>query len=239
MSDQHHRSSRRSQRNGSSSESRHHRTIDGSLSYTPSLYPQSDNLGTGISYQEDFQAPRTNYHDGTIHGYPSDLVNNRYAGQSLYSQNEYLARDSRRPQNQHLTSAAYGSPYGQPVNGQPAPRRREETRPYYDDFDSTAGHQGSASSGYPSGQSRPRHVINHHESLLPSGPTGATLDIRSITSFTPSSSHSMNPRQAGHQDRYRETPYQHRADNFLSQFDDVMFGSSRRDDGSHSRRHRN
>ncbi|CAH0039819.1 unnamed protein product [Clonostachys solani] len=226
MSDQHHGSSRRSHRNGDSSERRHRRPRDGGSNFTLDRFLESNDFGAGTtSYGgDDFHSSRASYQDRTIHGHPPNHVDNRYAGQSsIYSYNDHPTRNFRQPQHQRVTGVAHGSSYGQRGNGQPARRHREETPPFFDDVDSIAGRQGSPSSIYSPGQSRPRPALFDHDRRLPSDRDTYGLDINPIGNFTTSTNLRVSPP--------RQEAYRHRAGEFLGDFD-TMFGSSRRDEDS-------
>ncbi|CAG9940552.1 unnamed protein product [Clonostachys rosea f. rosea IK726] len=221
MSDQHHRSSR-SHRNGDATERRHRRARDGSSNFTLDRYLDSNDVGAATFHEEDdFYPSRTSNQDRTIHDHQFNHLNSRYVSQSsIYPYNDHSTRSSRQPQHQRLTSVAHDSSFGQRGNGQPARRHREETPHYYDDVDSIAGRQGSASSNYSPGHSRPRPALPDHDPRLLPDRERSRLDINPIGNFTTSASHRMIPRQAAYQGRARE---------FLGDFDN-MFGSSQQDE---------
>ncbi|CAG9996024.1 unnamed protein product [Clonostachys byssicola] len=238
MSDQHRRSSRRSHRNGDTTERRHRRARGESSNFTLDRYLDNNDIGAATFHGEDgFYPSRTSYQDRNIHDHQSNHLDSRYASHSsIYPHNDHSTRSSRQPQHQRLTSVTHDASFGQRVNGLPDRRRhREETPPYYDDVESIAGRQGSALGGYSPGHSRPRpSLLDHDPRLLPDRER-SRLDISPIGNFTSSSSHRTNTRQAA---------YQGRASEFLGDFDS-MFGSSRQDEhheevprSSYSRRSR-
>ncbi|CAI6096555.1 unnamed protein product [Clonostachys chloroleuca] len=238
MSGQHHRSSRRSHRNGDTTEHRHHRTRDGSSNFTLDRYLDNNDVGAAAFHEEDgFYPSRTSYQDRTMHGHQFNHLDSRYASQSsIYPYNDHSTRSSRQPQHQRLTSVAHDSSFGQRSNGQLERRRhREETPRYCDDVDSIAGRQGSASSSYSLGHSRPRPALLDHDPRLLPDRERSRLDINPIGDYPTSASHRMSPRQPAYQDRARA---------FLGDFDNI-FGSPRQNEhyeeiprNSHSRRSR-